>query len=85
VIARLAEKADLVFVASSPVLSRSDAATIARHVDAALLVLGAGKSRRDDAAAAREILERAGTRVLGVVLTGVDPSDVGLRYFKAAS
>ncbi|HUS80883.1 MAG TPA: CpsD/CapB family tyrosine-protein kinase [Armatimonadota bacterium] len=45
-LARLAEKADVVIVDSPPSLPVTDAAVLARQVDAVLLVLDAGKTRR---------------------------------------
>ena len=77
------EASDLMLVVAPPVLSASDAATLARNMDAVLLVVASGKTRRKDAAAAREVFDHAGVPVLGVVLTGVDPEDASLPYFEA--
>jgi Mrp family chromosome partitioning ATPase len=54
-----------------PLVSVTDAAILAPQLDGVLLVLAAGRSRRDHTARAREILDKVGARLLGVVLTGV--------------
>lgn len=67
-IGRIQQDADLVLFDSPPLLAVSDAAVLARKVDAVLLVVSAGKTKRDHASRAKQLLERAGARVLGVVL-----------------
>ena len=73
VIARLAEQADLVLFDSPPVAAVSDALVLAARVDGVLLVVDAGRTRRDMARQAKEQLERVGARLLGVVLNNVKP------------
>lgn len=53
-----------------PVLGPADAGALARHSDAAILVISAGRTREDDAVAALAALNRTGIAVLGVVLFG---------------
>jgi non-specific protein-tyrosine kinase len=69
-IARLGEVADLVLFSASPLSLYSDAAILASRVDGVLLVIETGKTRRDSAQKARDILSRARARVLGVVMLG---------------
>ncbi len=69
----LSAEDDLVFIDVPPVLPVTDAAIVASQVSGVLLVLTAGRSRRDHAQAAREMLDRVGARVIGAVLTGVTP------------
>jgi non-specific protein-tyrosine kinase len=76
VLAALAARADIVLVDAPPVVPVTDAAEVAPLVDGVLLVLAAGRSRRDQTQRAREILDRVRARVLGVVLTGVAPEAV---------
>lgn len=64
----LVGSAELTLFDCPPVLAVSDAAVLARRVDAVLLVVSAGRTKRDHASRAREVLDRAGARVLGVVL-----------------
>lgn len=68
VIARLAGMADMVLFAATPVTQYSDAAMLASKVDGALLVVSAGKTRRDSAERARDILTRAHVNLIGAVM-----------------
>lgn len=70
VIARLAGMAEVVLFAAPPVTQYSDAAVLSSKVDGALLVVGAGKTRRDSAQKARDILARAHANVIGAVMLG---------------
>jgi len=67
-IARLGEMTDLVLFSAPPLGAHSEAAILASRVDGALLVVEAGKTRRDSAQKARDILARARARILGVVM-----------------
>ncbi len=69
-IARLSEMADLVLFNAPPLSLYSDAAVLASRLDGVLLVVEAGKTRRDSAQKARDTLNRARARVLGVVMLG---------------
>jgi capsular exopolysaccharide synthesis family protein len=69
-IARLSEMADLVLFNAPPLSLYSDAAILASRLDGVLLVVEAGKTRRDSAQKARDTLNRARARVLGVVMLG---------------
>jgi non-specific protein-tyrosine kinase len=68
VLARLGEAADLVIFDAAPVLMAADAAVLARQVDGCLLVVWEGKTRRGDGVRAKQLLERAGANLLGVVI-----------------
>jgi Mrp family chromosome partitioning ATPase len=46
-------------------------------VDGVLLVIGAGKTRRAAVRQVVESLHRVGAKVVGAVLNGVSPQDVG--------
>jgi Mrp family chromosome partitioning ATPase/capsular polysaccharide biosynthesis protein len=71
------ETADYVIVDTPPVLLASDAVTLSTHVDAVLLTARLYSTTRDEAAAAREALERVGARVIGAVAFGGRPSQGG--------
>jgi capsular exopolysaccharide synthesis family protein len=73
VIDRLAQEADLLLFDSPPLAAVSDAAVLAARVDGVLMVVDAGRTRRDTARQAKEQLERVGARLLGVVLNNVKP------------
>ena len=59
---------DLVIIDSPPLLPVADAALLSAHVDGALLVVDARRTRRDAARRAKEALDRAGATTLGVVV-----------------
>jgi capsular exopolysaccharide synthesis family protein len=67
-IASLAEQADVVLFACAPVIVGTDAAVLGTKVDGVLLVLNAGKTRRDHAERAKEMLEKVQARIFGAVL-----------------
>ncbi|MBI2941982.1 MAG: CpsD/CapB family tyrosine-protein kinase [Chloroflexi bacterium] len=64
----LAEHAELILFDTPPVAAVSDAVVLGRKVDGVLLVIGAGRTRRDHATQARRALERASVNVIGAVL-----------------
>jgi capsular exopolysaccharide synthesis family protein len=68
-IATLQSQADIVLFDAPPLLAVSDAALLATKVDGVLLVVGAGKTQRDHAQRAKELLEKIHVRVVGAVLT----------------
>ncbi|MCY4145329.1 MAG: CpsD/CapB family tyrosine-protein kinase [Chloroflexi bacterium] len=69
IIAALKQRADYVLFDSPPVLAATDAALLGIKLDAALLAVRAGDTRRDQAAQARQALERVHVRIVGAVLT----------------
>jgi capsular exopolysaccharide synthesis family protein len=74
-LALLREQADVVILDLPPVTAVTDAAVVAPHTDGLLLVLAAGRSRRDETRRARGLMDQVGARVLGVAFIGGD--DVG--------
>ena len=74
VIASLVEKADVVLFDAPPVIAVTDAAVLGAKVDGVLLVISAGKTRREHAERAKEMLERANVRIVGAALTNA-PKD----------
>jgi capsular exopolysaccharide synthesis family protein len=71
VIAALGEEADQVFFDTPPVVAVTDAAVLATKVDGVLLVVSAGKTKRDYARTAVQRLEQINARLVGTVLTNV--------------
>jgi non-specific protein-tyrosine kinase len=62
-------------------MAASDAAILGAKVDGVLLVIQAGKTRRDHAERARELLEKAHVRIIGAALTNAQKdSGVGEYY-----
>ncbi len=71
VLALLSEQADYILFDTAPVAVLADTAVLAPRLDGVVLVVGAGRTRRDLARQAKEHLERVHARILGVVLSGV--------------
>jgi len=69
-LARLRQTADIVIFDTPPVQNVTDALVLATRVDGVLLVVQAGRSRRDRVREARQKLEKVKANVLGVVLSG---------------
>jgi non-specific protein-tyrosine kinase len=67
---RLRQIADIVIFDTPPVQPFTDALVLATRVDGVLLVIQAGRSRRDRVREARQKLERVKANLLGVVLSG---------------
>ncbi|MCG8352119.1 MAG: CpsD/CapB family tyrosine-protein kinase [Chloroflexales bacterium] len=67
-IERLRSEADMVLFDTPPVIAVTDAAVLATRLDGVLLVLQAGKTRRDRAREARRQLEKVKANIIGVVL-----------------
>ncbi|MFQ5433455.1 MAG: CpsD/CapB family tyrosine-protein kinase [Anaerolineae bacterium] len=76
-IAQLAKLADIILFDAPPVIAVTDAAVLGAKVDGVLLVLNAGKTRRDHAERAKEMLEKAHVRVVGAALTNA-PKDISI-------
>ncbi|HEC33363.1 MAG TPA: polysaccharide biosynthesis tyrosine autokinase [Chloroflexi bacterium] len=77
VIATLRKRADILLLDAPPVVAVTDSAVLGTKVDGVLLVVSSGRTRRDHAQRARELLERVHVRVVGAVLTNA-PLDVSL-------
>jgi capsular exopolysaccharide synthesis family protein len=77
VIAALKAQAEMVLFDAPPVIAVTDAAVLASKVDAVLLVVSAGRTRREHVQRARALLDRAGIRLIGAVLTNA-PLDSAL-------
>lgn len=68
-IANLKSRADFVLFDAPPVIAVTDAALLASKLDAALLVVSAGYTRREHAQRAKDLLEKIHVRIVGAVLT----------------
>ncbi len=76
----LVASADLVLLDAPPVGIVADAALLASKVDGVILVVSAGKTRREAANRAKAALEKANARILGVVLSNARLDSSLLRY-----
>ncbi|MDW8339660.1 MAG: CpsD/CapB family tyrosine-protein kinase, partial [Thermoleophilia bacterium] len=84
-VAELARTSDFVILDTPPLLPVSDALTISEYADAALLVCGLETSRRPTLRNVRRILAAFPARVLGLVVTGIEPPPEYGPYFEPAS
>jgi capsular exopolysaccharide synthesis family protein len=73
IIANLKSRADIVLFDAPPIIAVTDAAVLATKVDGVLLVIRAGKTRREHAARAKELLEKVNVRLVGAVLSDAPP------------
>jgi non-specific protein-tyrosine kinase len=80
-IARLRGEADVVLFDTPPVIAVTDAAVLATRMDGVLLVLQAGKTRRDRAREARRLLEKVKANIIGVVLNNAK-LEAGYGYYQ---
>lgn len=65
---KLKEMADIILFDAPPVIAVTDAAVLGAKVDGVLLVINSGKTRREHAERAKELLEKARVRVVGATL-----------------
>ncbi len=68
ILEELKQQADIVIIDSPPTLVVTDPAVLAKRVDAVLLVVETGATRRDTVEQALESLQQVGANVVGVVL-----------------
>ena len=80
VLALARAQADFVLVDTTPAGALADAAVVGPRLEGVLLVVSAGRTKRDQARRAREQLERVNTNLLGVVLTDVKGDDKLYKY-----
>jgi capsular exopolysaccharide synthesis family protein len=73
-------KGDMVFFDSAPVLAVVDNLILASLVDGVVLVVRAGHTQRRDLVRAKDAIEKAGGRILGVVLNQLSRRDTR-RYY----
>lgn len=74
IIAILSDTAEIILFDAPPVIAVTDATVLGAKVDGVLLVVSAGKTRRDHAERAKEMLEKANVRIVGAALTNA-PTD----------
>lgn len=81
VIETLLDKAEIVLFDVPPVMAASDAAILGAKADGVLLIIQAGKTRRDQSERARELLDRAKVRLVGVTLTNAPRDSLMGEYY----
>lgn len=76
---------DVIVIDAPPLLPVSDPAILSRDMDGVVLVVRAGKTRRDVALRAKKILEDVGASLLGVIVNNADdvlPYHYGHAYYQ---
>ena len=71
---------DLVLLDTSPLLVVTDPSVIAVVIDGILLIVRAAVTRRLDAERSQDLLKALETPVLGLVINGINPGQVGYGY-----
>lgn len=84
VIAALQTQADIILFDAPPVIAVTDAAVLASKVDAVLLVVSAGKTKREHAKKAKALLEKVNARLIGTVLNNVKGEASLYQYYSNA-
>ena len=82
ILAALLERADMVLFDAPPLLAVTDAAVLSSKVDGVLLVVSAGKTKREHAKKAQAQLEKINARIIGVVVNNVK-AEKGAQYYYA--
>jgi capsular exopolysaccharide synthesis family protein len=83
IIEALKGRADMVLFDAPPVVAVTDAAVLGTKVDGVLLVISAGRTRREHALRAKELLERVKVRLVGAVLNNAPPDQSMGGYYTA--
>ncbi|MBM3129556.1 MAG: CpsD/CapB family tyrosine-protein kinase [Chloroflexi bacterium] len=83
VIAALQKHAEIVLFDAPPVIAVTDAAVLSSKVDAVLLVVSAGKTKREHAKKAKALLEKVNAHLIGTVLNNVK-GEAGLYQYYAS-
>lgn len=76
---------DMIVIDAPPLLPVSDPAILSREVEGVVLVVRAGKTRRDVALRGKKILEDIGANILGVIVNNADdvlPYHYGHTYYQ---
>ncbi len=81
IIALLQDKGDMVLFDAPPVIAVTDAAVLASKVDAVLLVINAGRTKREHARRAKALLEKVNARLIGTALNHVKLDTSLHRYY----
>lgn len=73
VIEMLREKYEYIIFDTPPVLSVTDPQIMANKCDGVVIVVASGRTKKDQALKAKEILEKTSSMLLGIVVNGVEP------------
>ncbi len=82
-ITALQQHADVILFDAPPIIAVTDAAVLASKVDAVLLVLSAGKTKREHARKAKALLDKVNARLIGTVLNNVKGEASMYQYYSS--
>ena len=74
-------KADYVLIDTPPIIAVTDAGVLASKVDGVLLVVNAGKTKRELAIKARDMLKQVNANIIGVVLNNAQVDKSAYAYY----
>ncbi|MGA7733456.1 MAG: CpsD/CapB family tyrosine-protein kinase [Chloroflexia bacterium] len=80
-LALLRSKAEYVLIDTPPIIAVTDAAVLAPKVDGVLIVINAGKTKRELAVKARDMLRQVNAHILGVVLNNAQIDKSAYAYY----
>lgn len=81
IVERVKKEADFILFDAPPVIAVTDATLLAAKLDGVLLVIRAGRTRREHAEQAGDLLRRVNVRIVGAVLTNAQvDTRVGTYY-----
>lgn len=81
VITALQQHAEMILFDAPPVIAVTDAAVLSTKVDAVLLVISAGKTKREHAKKAKALLDKVNARLIGAVLNNVKGETSLYQYY----
>lgn len=81
VITALQRHAEMILFDAPPVIAVTDAAVLSSKVDAVLLVISAGKTKREHAKKAKALLDKVNARLIGAVLNNVKGETSLYQYY----
>jgi capsular exopolysaccharide synthesis family protein len=80
IVALLSERADMVLFDAPPLMAVPDASMLAPHMDGVLLVVSAGRTKREHLRRAQQRLARVQAHLVGAIMSNV-PLDARLRRY----
>lgn len=84
ILAALLNRADLLLLDAPPVIAVTDAAVLASKVDGVLLIVSAGRTKREEARRAQAQLQKVNARIVGAVLNNVK-ADGSVQYYYSST
>ncbi|MFD4817043.1 CpsD/CapB family tyrosine-protein kinase [Peribacillus butanolivorans] len=74
---------DYIIFDTPPVLIVTDSQIVANKSDGVIMVVASGKTNKQSAVKAKELLEKANTALLGVVLNGIESNTSNYYYYQS--